>query len=136
MPKNDVQDRSDINDIVTRFYEAMLKDSIIGYIFTDVAKIDLAHHLPLIVDFWEDSLFRTKHYSGNTLQKHLDVSAKLPLTPGHFTRWLFLFNRALDDSHAGPNVELMKYRAEMVAKAISATITDGKRADMKLILGD
>lgn len=136
MPNNDVQDRGDIADIVDRFYAAMLEDSIIGYIFTDVAKIDLKHHLPLIVDFWEDSLFRTRHYSGNTLQKHLDISAKLPLKPGHFTRWLYLFNKALDKNHEGPNVELMKSRAEMVAKAISASIVDGKRADMKLVLGD
>ena len=136
MPNNDVQDRADISDIVERFYAAMLKDSIIGYIFTDVAKIDLKHHLPLIVDFWEDSLFRARHYSGNTLQKHLDISAKLPLKPGHFTRWLYLFNKALDENHEGPNVELMKSRAEMVAKAISASIVDGKRADMKLVLGD
>ncbi len=136
MPKHDVQDRADIIDIVERFYAAMLEDSIIGYIFTDVAKIDLEHHLPLIVDFWEDSLFRTSNYSGNTLQKHLDISAKLPLTPGHFTRWLYLFNKALDENHEGANVDLMKSRAELVAKAISASIVDGKRADMKLVLGD
>ena len=136
MTKNDVQNRSDIDNIVVRFYDAMLKDSIIGFIFTDVIKIELEHHLPIIVDFWEDSLFRSKSYTGNTLQKHLDVSAKIPLKPGHFTRWLFLFKQAVDANHAGKNADAMKYRAEMVAKAISASISDQKKADMKLVLGD
>jgi len=134
MLKNDVQDRVDITNIVTRFYDAMLQDSIIGFIFTDVAKIDLEEHLPIIIDFWEDSLFRTRHYEGNTLRKHLDISAKMALTPGHFTRWLYLFNQAVEKDHAGPNVDRMKYRAEMVAKAISAAITDGKKTDMNLVL--
>jgi hemoglobin len=70
MSRKDVLDRSDVVDIVARFYDAMLKDPIVGFIFTDVAKIDLEHHLPIIVDFWSDSVFKQKNYNGNTLQKH------------------------------------------------------------------
>ncbi len=134
MSKKDVLHRSDIDDIVARFYEVMLKDPIVGYIFTDVAKIDLGHHLPLIVDFWADSLFKQQSYHGNTLQKHLDIHKKIPLRPGHFTRWLFLFNRAVDEKHQGENADLMKSRAELVAKSISAALAKGKRGDMNLVL--
>ena len=35
----DVLQRSDIEDIVTRFYDVMLKDPIVGFIFTNVANI-------------------------------------------------------------------------------------------------
>jgi len=134
MSKKDVLHRSDIDDIITRFYEVMLKDSIVGYIFTDVAKIDLQHHLPLIGDFWADILFKQHNYQGNTLQKHLDVHHKIPLRPGHFTRWLFLFNRAVDEKHSGENADFMKSRAELVAKSISAALVKGKRGDMNLVL--
>ena len=145
MPHKDVLSRADLEDIIARFYDYILDDPIIGYIFVDVAKIDLAAHLPIIVDFWHDIVLRDAHdkddaraerlYHGNTLEKHLDLHVKLPLTPGHFTRWLYLFNRAVDARHAGPRADAMKERAELVAKSISAAITDQKKADMKLVLG-
>ena len=134
MSKKDVLLRSDIEDIVSRFYDVMLKDQIIGFIFTNVANINLQHHLPIIVDFWDDSLFRKHNYTGNTLKKHLDIHQKMPLRPGHFTRWLFLFNQAVDELHAGENAERMKLRAELVAKSIAAALVKGKRGDMSLVL--
>lgn len=138
MSVKDVNDRADLLEIITRFYQSMLKDPIIGFIFTDVVKIELERHLPIIVDFWDDILFShvqiEKQYTGNPLQKHLEISQKLPLTSGHFTRWLFLFNQAVDERHAGDNVDRMKARAEMVASSISAAITKRKRGDMTLSL--
>ena len=134
MSKKDVLERADIEDIVTRFYEAMLKDPIVGFIFTDVAKIHLEEHLPIIVDFWSDVVFKQKSYQGNTLQKHLDIHQKMPLKPGHFTRWLYLFDKAVNDRHQGKNARLMVDRAELVAKSISAAIVKAKRSDMKLRL--
>lgn len=134
MSKKDVLQRSDIEDIVARFYEVVLKDPVVGFIFTNVANIDLEHHLPVIVDFWDDSLFKQHNYHGNTLQKHLDLHQKLPLKPGHFTRWLYLFNAAIDSNYQGENAALMKARAERVAKSISAALTKGKRGEMNLTL--
>jgi len=134
MSKKDVLDRADLEDIVARFYENMLKDPIIGFIFTDVAKINLQHHLPVIVDFWADSLFKENRYHGNPLAKHLEIHEVMPLTPGHFTRWLFLFDQAVSEKHVGPNADSMKHRAEMVAKSISASISARKRGDMDLVL--
>ena len=134
MSSKDVQTRADIEQIVRDFYDVMLKDPIIGYIFTDVARIHLESHLPTIIDFWCDIVFQEKQYRGNALQKHLELNDKIPLTPGHFTRWLYLFNRAVDGNFAGDNAELMKHRAELVAKSISAAITDQKKGDMQLVL--
>jgi len=130
----DVTTREDIEEIVARFYDAMLKDPIVGFIFTDIVKIDLEHHLPIIVDFWADSLFRSNQYKGNPLKKHLDINERLPLKPGHFTRWLYLFEKAVNEKHEGDNAMEMKRRAEMVAKSFSAAITDQKRKDMDLVL--
>lgn len=140
MSKNDVAARADIEDIVARFYAAVLDDPIIGFIFTDVAKIQLEHHLPIIVNFWADSLFKIRdassehRYTGNPLQKHLEIHHKMPLRPGHFTRWLFLFNKAVDAKHQGPQADAMKAKAELVGKSISAALVKAKRGEMKLVL--
>lgn len=134
MPLRDVVNTTDIEKIVARFYETMLKDPIVGFIFTDVANIDLDHHLPIIVNFWADSLFKGRRYTGNPLQAHLNIHQQLPLKAGHFTRWLYLFNQAIDELYAGENAEKMKQRAEMVAQSIAAAITDQKRNTMNLTL--
>jgi hemoglobin len=136
---NDVRNRADVAAIVEKFYLQTLKDPVIGFIFTDIAKIDLATHLPLVSDFWTDVLFpreeQSKRYTGNVLQAHVTLARQLPLRAGHFTRWLYLFNRAIDADYAGPNAERMKQRAESVANSISAALTAGKRRDMNLTLG-
>lgn len=136
MPINDVAKRADIDDIVRRFYEAMLKDPIIGFIFTDVATIHLESHLPIIGDFWEDRVFGTQHYQGNTLQKHLDIHAQMPLKEGHFTRWLYLFKQAVLEKHEGAKATKMLDTADRIGKAIAASLNNRKRAGLRLTLDD
>ena len=40
----------------------------ISYLFTDIAKIDLEHHLPVLVDFWDSILFNSDTYRKNAMQ--------------------------------------------------------------------
>jgi hemoglobin len=41
MSKNDISSRDDIVKLVDQFYHKILDDTTIGYIFKDVAKIDI-----------------------------------------------------------------------------------------------
>lgn len=136
----DVQNRLDIDRIVRDFYQQVLTDPIIGFIFTDIARINLENHLPIIGDFWEDILFRShgqgKKYSRNALAVHLELAEQIPLKPGHFTRWLFLFERAVQRHVQGDNADLMLQRAQGVAKAISAALKQEKKAAQLLTLED
>lgn len=144
MKLNDVAQRADIELIINDFYTEILADPIIGFIFTDIAKINLDIHLPLIVDFWSDVIFRNSQlinktksvrlYKGNVLQAHLQLNSLISLKPGHFTRWLYLFNKSVDDAFAGKNCDALKKRAESIAETISAAITEQKKTDMKLVL--
>ena len=60
--KKDIENREDIDLLMQSFYSKAITDEQIGYIFTNVAKLDLEHHLPIIGDFWETLLFRTGDY--------------------------------------------------------------------------
>lgn len=133
---SEIEDRDDIEDIVARFYDSMLKDPIIGFIFTDVAKIHLESHLPIIVDFWHDSLFGSKLYQRNTLLKHIEIHEKMPLRAGHFTRWLHLFNKAVTERHQGKLADQMLETADRIAKTITAAIQGSKRSELRLTLND
>src|SRR4051794_608060 len=92
--KNDIRDRADIDELMLSFYSRALADDKIGFIFTDVAKLDLEHHLPMIGDFWETIVFQTGTYAKhgrNPLIVHGELSSKTPLLPEHFQRWLTIF---------------------------------------------
>lgn len=54
----DIRDRDDILVLVRTFYEAGFQDPLISPIFTEVARMDLDHHLPIMGDFWESVLFQ------------------------------------------------------------------------------
>lgn len=116
--KKDIETRADIDRLLIRFYSKATKDDVIGYIFTDVAKLDLEFHLPIIGDFWETLLFRTGNYQRhkrNPLQIHGELNLKTPLRAEHFRRWLEIFHATADELFAGERVEFAKSRAEAIA---------------------
>lgn len=119
--KKDIETRADIDDLMNRFYARAIDDKTIGYIFTDVANLDLKHHLPIIGDFWETLLFARGDYQRhgrNPLQVHAALAQKSPLTQKHFRRWLELFCETVDESFGGERAEFAKVRAEAIANRI------------------
>lgn len=116
--KNDIRTREDIDLLMREFYTRALTDDVIGYIFTEVAALDLASHLPIIGDFWESLLLGGKNYQTrgrNPLQVHGALNEKTPLEPRHFRRWLEIFRATVDENFAGTRAEFAKSRAEAIA---------------------
>jgi hemoglobin len=113
--KNDIQNREDLMQLVTLFYDKLLADPSISYLFTDIAKIHLQEHLPVLVDFWEGVLFQTGNYRRNTLQPHLDLHAKSSITAAHFETWLRYFNASVDELFEGDHAFRAKERALSIA---------------------
>jgi len=114
----DVESRADIDRLMEAFYKRVLGDPVIGYIFTEVAKLDLEHHLPIIGDFWESLLFGTPVYQKhgrNPMFVHKELHLKSPLTRDHFEQWLEIFAATVDDLFAGENAEHLKVRAGAIA---------------------
>lgn len=111
----DIQNRKDIEILMDRFYQKLLSDDAINYIFTDVAKINVEKHLPHIVSFWEQILFATGDYKSNVMQIHIDLNAKEKLTQKHFEIWLHYFNQTADENFKGSNTEKIKTRALSIA---------------------
>lgn len=114
----DLESRSDIDLVMRVFYERALADEVIGYIFTDVAKLDLENHLPIIGDFWETMLFQTGNYARhgrNPLEVHKTLHQRSPLKWEHFERWLKIFTASVDGEFAGERADLLKMRANSIA---------------------
>jgi hemoglobin len=118
----DIETRADCERLVRAFYSKALADPIIGYIFTDVAKLDLDAHVPVIASFWETILLGARSYGGGAFRPHAAIHARSPLREGHFERWLHLWRETVDEMFAGPRAELAKAHAERVAAAFHARL--------------
>ena len=113
----DIETREDCERLVRAFYGCALTDPFLGYLFTDVAQLDLESHVPQITSFWETILLGAQSYRGGAFRPHAELNAKARLAPGHFERWLWLWGRTVDELFAGPRADLAKSHARRVATA-------------------
>lgn len=113
--KKDIAQRAHLEVFMQAFYSRVMQDEQIGFLFTDVAHLDLEKHLPVITDFWESVVLNGNAYRGNPLVVHQRLHGLSPLTKAHFDRWLEVFYTTLDDLFAGPVAELTKTRALSIA---------------------
>jgi hemoglobin len=113
----DIETRADCEEIVRTFYGRAMADPIIGFIFTDVAKLDLEAHVPRITSFWETILLGARSYGGGAFRPHAQLHTRIGLRDGHFARWLQLWNATVDERFAGERAELAKAHARRVADA-------------------
>jgi hemoglobin len=113
----DIETRGDCERLVRAFYARAMTDPIIGFIFTDVARLDLEAHVPVITSFWETMLLDAQTYSGGAFHPHAALNAKVTLRPGHFAAWLALWRATVDELFAGERAELAKAAAARVAAA-------------------
>ncbi|MFI9011158.1 group III truncated hemoglobin [Actinosynnema sp. NPDC053489] len=114
----DLTGRDDVLAVVTEFYRRAFADGVLGPIFRDVARLDLAAHLPVIADFWDTVLFRAGTYRRNLLRVHADLHEEFPLTAAHFARWLALWARTVDELFAGEKADLAKAQAVRIARSL------------------
>lgn len=119
---SDIDSRSDCERLVRAFYGRALLDPVIGWIFTDVAQLDLEAHVPRIASFWETILLGGHSYSGGAFRPHAALHARVRLRAGHFERWLWLWRATVDDLFAGQRAELAKSHAARVAQAFFARL--------------
>ena len=109
--------------MVDAFYEKVKKDDIIGFIFTDIARVNWEQHLPVMYDFWENVLFQTGSYTGNPMITHTQLHHQFPLTGEHFTQWKKLFLETIEENFEGPNAELARQRALSIATVMEIKIS-------------
>jgi hemoglobin len=123
---NDVQNQDDLFIIVEEFYKKLLVDEKISYIFTDVVKIKLEEHLPILVTFWSQAILGTGGYYNNLTQIHMDVDLKSHLSKELFEIWLEHFEAAIDENFKGFNCERMKNMAHNLSTIMQIKIAQNQ----------
>lgn len=121
---HDIATPADIDRLVAAFYAKLLRDPIVGFFFTDIARIDLDEHLPKISAFWQQQLLGLPVYRGQTFAVHAALQRQVTLKGGHFHRWLFLFDETVDALFAGPVADAAKQRARSIAASMRQALAE------------
>ncbi|MEO5593325.1 MAG: group III truncated hemoglobin [Chitinophagaceae bacterium] len=119
---HDIETREDIYYLMECFYAKAITDEAIGYFFTEVAKINLIDHLPVITDFWEMVILGDNKYKKNVIAVHTHLHQLSAMKEKHFARWLQLFNGTVDELFSGKNAEMAKQRALSIATIIKIKV--------------
>jgi hemoglobin len=119
---NDIQNQDDLHLLVGEFYKKLLADNKISYIFTDIVKIKLEEHLPILVTFWSQAILGTGGYTNNLTNIHLDINKIERLTPELFQIWLNHFYASVDENFVGQNAEKIKTQALNIATVMQIKI--------------
>lgn len=105
-----------ISLLVDTFYERIRADKTLGPIFVENVG-NWNTHLPKMKDFWSSVALHSSRYSGQPVPAHVKLAQEV--TPEHFTLWLALFNKTLEDT--APSKEAIPYfmdRAERIARSL------------------
>lgn len=107
----EIKTLADIQLLVDTFYQKVRENDLIGPVFNSVIKDKWPEHLDKMYRFWQTVLLQDHQYNGSPFPPH----AKLPITTEHFSEWLRLWTKTLDEKFSGAIAEEAKWRAEKMA---------------------
>ena len=126
--KTDIRNKADIKILVNEFYEKVKADAQLAPFFDHV---NWAVHLPVMYDFWENSLFYTGSYGGNPMKIHQRLHHMKELTAADFDRWLLLFTETVEALFAGEKATLAQQRALSIATVMRLKIIESQHSSSK-----
>jgi hemoglobin len=107
----DIETEADVRRLVDEFYATIQRDALLNPIFTDIARVDWAQHLPKMYAFWNGLILGVPGYTGAPFPPH----TTLPVGREHFVRWLELFRATVDRLFAGNGAQRAKNAAGSIA---------------------
>lgn len=122
MQKQLLNNREAIELLVNTFYVKVKQDELLAPIFNNAEFFSWDTHIPVMINFWETLLLDTATYRGNTMQKHIDLHRRNPLTAQHFERWKLLFYATLDELFEGPGVVQAHKKVEAMSSLMQYKI--------------
>lgn len=124
--KHDIQNIEDVKLMVDTFYNRIRLNVILGPIFNDKIQDRWPQHLEKMYRFWQTILLAEHTYNGAPFPPH----AKLPIAEEHFTIWVGLFSKTVDDLFVGEVAEEAKKRGALMAAIFNSKLEYFKKHDL------
>ena len=125
--KKDIENIEDIKILLDDFYSQVLLDETIGFVFNDIAQINLATHMPKMYSFWDAVLFGSRAYNGNPILTHIELNKKITLKDDFFTQWKKLFFATIDKYFEGKIANLAKEKTIAMEYLMKMKIDDSSK---------
>lgn len=122
----DIQTQQDLYLLVNQFYKKLLSDKSISYIFTDIVKIKIEEHFPILVTFWSQMILGTGGYTNNLTDIHLKVDKLSHLSSELFEIWLMHFNSIVNELFEGENADKVIAQAQQLAMIMQIKIKNNR----------
>jgi hemoglobin len=122
--KTEIRNRPHVFRLVTKFYDKVRADDLLGPIFNGMIG-DWDVHLDHLTTFWCNQLFIERGtYKGDPIVAHkkVDVFAENKIGEHHFGRWLNLWVQTIDELFEGDNAFILKNRARKMSTHIHLSI--------------
>jgi len=122
VPALDLSTPGQVHDLVTIFYREIVFDELLEPVFSDVAEVDWAEHIPNLIDYWCWILFGTHPYPGAVTRTHRHLHGLRPIEPAHCDRWFALWVQCIDERWAGPYADHAKRHARTLMAGMAKRI--------------
>ncbi len=122
--KKDIENRTDIELLVNRFYTKVLVDKKRSYIFNNVALVDWPTHFLIMYDFRENAILFSGSYEGNPVNIPKHIHHIQPLDNTHFNRWNKVFLGKVNELFKGSIADLARESALNISGIISEKIQE------------
>ncbi|WAX72140.1 group III truncated hemoglobin [Gallibacterium anatis] len=109
-----LEDRNDIELLVNRFYDSLLADDRIGYMFTHLRGKHWQAHLEKMYRFWESNIFDMESYQGNPMLAHIKIHNRQPMSEEMFAIWLSHWQNTVNQLFHGEKAEKALFRAATI----------------------
>lgn len=129
-PRTDLATRTDIEDVLRRFYGRVLVDDLLAVPFAEIRERGLESHLPIMGDFWEIILFQAGPLPGQRPERAPDRPHRHRLEARHFVRWLTLWSTTVGQMFHGPIAEHATVQATRIARALHRNLTGTDSAEL------
>jgi hemoglobin len=116
--ENDITTRTDLERLVSLFYEAIKSNDEISFFFTETIMVNWDLHETKMVDFWENALFFEGNYSGNPIDAHHHLHTMEPMSSSHYELWIKLFNQVVFQNFQGENANKIVQHAKAIAQIL------------------
>ena len=128
MIKKDIKTREDVHLLVSSFYDKVREDDFLGPFFNEAIS-DWDKHIDHLTDFWESSLFLRTKFSGDPLEKHIEVDEhnNNSISEMHFGVWLNLWYATIEELFDGDFAENAKRRARKMGTFIYLKIFEARQ---------
>lgn len=107
----DLTTRGAIDELVTTFYREIVFDELLEPVFSEIAEVDWAEHIPVLIDYWTSILIGTDDYRGSIMGVHRHLHGLAPIERAHCDRWFSLWVGCIDERWAGPVADRAKSHA-------------------------